>query len=219
VHPCETPTSTMVRGAAVSVEPCGVASTRATVYALGHEFQCRGTKTMVNHRKILEIIRNPGNRERRADHSGLITLKGFASNRSSWFATRRSAVRSRSSPLVAQRIRSDNVTPALSAAQVQALRLESDARTPIVYCVICVIASYRSKPTRQARSGAHHDRHCVICVICVIASHRSKPTRQPRCDAHLHRNRVICVICVIASYRAKPIRQPRSDARTIKDRV
>ena len=32
------------------------------------EFQCRGTKTMVNHRTTLEIFRNPVNRERRADH-------------------------------------------------------------------------------------------------------------------------------------------------------
>ena len=148
--------------------------------------------------------------------------------RKAWFTTVRLAVRSRWSPLNAQRLRSDNVEPAPSAAQVRALRPESDV--------------------------AHHRRFCVICVICVIASYRSKPNPQPRNDlrtiivtpssassassgsssaslrhtdrsqppatyrlAHHHRHCVIgvirVVIGVIASYRSKPIPLPRTDLR------
>ena len=68
-----------------------------------HEFQCRGTKTMIKLPKAREIFRNPGNQWRRADRTKSLMQKGDASGRIAWFATRRLAVRSRSSPLNTKR--------------------------------------------------------------------------------------------------------------------
>jgi len=107
--------------------------------------------------------------------------------RKAWFATARLAVRSRWSPLNAQRLRSGNVAPALSAAQVRAVPPESDVRTLSLFprhrrhrrhCIIPIEA----KPTATKRL-AHYHRHCVIgvigvvgLVIGVIASYRSNLT-------------------------------------------
>ena len=86
----------------------------------------------------------------------------------------------------------------------------------LVICVICVIASYRSKPNPPAANRlAHHHRHCVIGVIgvigVVIASLRHTDRTQPPAAnrlAHHHRDCVICVIVRHTDRSQPPSRDP-----------
>ena len=55
----------------------------------------------------------------------------------------------------------------------------------VICVVICVIASYRSKPIHQPRNDLR-----TIIVAASSASYRSKPTRQPRSDACTIKDRV-----------------------------
>jgi hypothetical protein len=63
-------------------------------------FLCRGRKTTGNHGTSSKILENPGQDRGGIAHPYLLTPKGFALCSHTWFATKRLAVRSRSSPIL-----------------------------------------------------------------------------------------------------------------------
>src|SRR5271166_574106 len=60
---------------------------------------CHGRKTTGNHGNSSKILENPGKVKGGVNHTYLLIAKGFGIRPRAWFATRRLAVRSRSSPL------------------------------------------------------------------------------------------------------------------------